>query len=331
MDLFKTIADDLATLDALLARQEAKVRRAFATFLLQSTDPAVVKQVTELVAAGNIEGALSVVDSHIVKLSSVLPTIFQDAAAAEVASLAPTMARINPSVAVSFDPFDGPAADMMRRNTLAFITNFSEQQRTTTRDALIAQFETGGGTQATARAYRSSIGLTPGQARAVANYRRLLEEGSGQALDRALRDRRYDRTVERAVDTGQPLKQDQIDRMVDRYRQRMLAMRAETIARTESVRTAAQAREAAFLQMIQQTGIDPARVRQTWRATMDNRVRDTHRAMNGQVRPLGQAFDSPSGARLRYPGDPTAPASECVNCRCAVTFTIAPIGVTTAV
>ncbi|MDB5724627.1 MAG: putative head morphosis protein, partial [Novosphingobium sp.] len=48
----------------------------------------------------------------------------------------------------------------------------------------------------------------------------------------------------------------------------------------------------------------------------DKRVRDTHRGMNHQTVGQNESFVSPSGARLRYPGDPLAPAAEIINCRC---------------
>lgn len=54
----------------------------------------------------------------------------------------------------------------------------------------------------------------------------------------------------------------------------------------------------------------------TWRSRRDNRVRDTHVALNGTSVPIGTVFLSPSGAKLRFPGDPRAPMNEVANCRC---------------
>ena len=70
--------------------------------------------------------------------------------------------------------------------------------------------------------------------------------------------------------------------------------------------------------MLEKTGIDPSLVERTWAATMDKRTRDTHWDMNGQVRGMNIPFDSPSGAKLLFPGDPTAPAAEVINCRCVL-------------
>lgn len=53
-----------------------------------------------------------------------------------------------------------------------------------------------------------------------------------------------------------------------------------------------------------------------WVSLRDDRVRDTHVALNGTVAAMKDVFTSPSGARLRWPGDPRAPMSERANCRC---------------
>ena len=44
-----------------------------------------------------------------------------------------------------------------------------------------------------------------------------------------------------------------------------------------------------------------------------------HDALDGQIRPEGEAFVNPAtGESLEYPGDPGADASEIINCRCSV-------------
>lgn len=56
--------------------------------------------------------------------------------------------------------------------------------------------------------------------------------------------------------------------------------------------------------------------RKTWRSQEDSRVRDTHRALDRTTVPMSEPFVSPSGAKLRFPGDPRAPIDEVANCRC---------------
>ena len=58
-------------------------------------------------------------------------------------------------------------------------------------------------------------------------------------------------------------------------------------------------------------GID---VRARWMATLDSRTRDSHRKLDGEV----AGDDGKFSNGLRYPGDPTGPASEVWNCRCTL-------------
>ena len=54
-----------------------------------------------------------------------------------------------------------------------------------------------------------------------------------------------------------------------------------------------------------------------WLATSDSRTRPTHRAAEGQRVPVGQPFIV-GGAELRFPGDPSGPPQEVIQCRCTM-------------
>lgn len=56
-------------------------------------------------------------------------------------------------------------------------------------------------------------------------------------------------------------------------------------------------------------GID---VKQQWVATLDNRTRDNHREVDGEIIEVGKKFSN----GLRFPGDPQGPAYLVYNCRC---------------
>lgn len=318
----KDVTDELSRLDRLLSALEGRVRSSFAEFVRQMRSEEVLAEVADKLEAGDIDGALAIADSHVQRLGSVIPAIFQDAAVAEAADLAAKLGPVAPTVGISFDATDPAAAALMRANTLNFVREFSAAQREATRTALVNALGSGESRQVAARAFRDSIGLTTNQNAAVESYRQLLEDGSRQALDRELRDRRFDGSVEAAADGRRQLTPEQIDRMVDRYRARYLAYRSETIARTESVRIISQAREEAFRQTLDKVGLTQEDAEQVWHAVGDNRTRITHRELNGQVQPFGTPFVTISGASLAYPGDPAAPPEETINCRCHRTFRI---------
>jgi len=308
-------------LERLLAGMESRMRQAFQQFIAGVNSKAAQERVLQLLQARDIDGALGIVDSYTVRMANVLPTVVTTAATAEVQRLAVELAGITRGVAVSFNPGNPRAANIMSQNRLQFITEFSRAQREATRWALVNSLEAGDGIAETARAFRDSIGLTRMQEQAVANYRQLLEDGSSEALSRALRDRRFDPSVERAVE-GDPLSADQIDTMVTRYRSRYLDYRAETIARTESQRAMSQGREEALQQTLEQADIGRDAVERVWHATRDNRTRDAHRAMDGQTVGMDEPFEDGDGNELMYPGDPDAPAETTINCRCVVSYRV---------
>lgn len=95
--------------------------------------------------------------------------------------------------------------------------------------------------------------------------------------------------------------------------------RARRIARTEMNRAANNASLAEMLF----SGLDGEK---QWRANDDARTRPTHHEANEQTVPLPAPF-SVGGFPLLYPGDPTGPPQETINCRCDMTH-IVPTGQT---
>lgn len=51
-----------------------------------------------------------------------------------------------------------------------------------------------------------------------------------------------------------------------------------------------------------------------WDATLDGKTRDSHRAIDGEIKELDEKFSN----GLEYPGDPSGEAGEVINCRCAL-------------
>ncbi|MGI5216275.1 phage minor head protein [Nocardia sp. CA-290969] len=91
--------------------------------------------------------------------------------------------------------------------------------------------------------------------------------------------------------------------------------RPALVARTETCGALNGARLEAARVMAEITGEDLHKV---WLATIDGRTRDTHFAVDGQRQPLDGEFELPGGVKMRWPGEPGAPASEVCNCRCAL-------------
>jgi hypothetical protein len=197
-----------------------------------------------------------------------------------------------------------------------------------------------------ARQIKQSVGLTESQAKAVANYRKELETfhlkrsakswglgnerstkggitvhdvdpKTGKPKDgiehRRLRDQRHDGQLKRAIESRKPIKPEVIDRMVDRYQERMIKARAQTIARSESLRATNVGIHEAWRQAIEERKVDGNLVRKRWVLAKDERTcricTGIFKAQPKRGIPLDASFANPNGLPLKGPiAHP--------NCRC---------------
>lgn len=88
--------------------------------------------------------------------------------------------------------------------------------------------------------------------------------------------------------------------------------RATTVARTEAIGALNAGRQDAFRAVAEETG---ETFEKLWLATDDQRTRPTHDLADGQRVPLQAPFIV-GGFELQFPGDPTGPPQEVINCRC---------------
>ena len=176
---------------------------------------------------------------------------------------------------------------------------------------------------AIAAAVKRNIGLTSEQMSHVENYRDELLNNQYGALDRALRDKRFDGTIKKAFDEGSKLSVGQVDKMVDAYHRKYLAYRAMTIARTEGVGFANNGHVAAVRAMLTQ---NPGfTVIKTWNAKRDQHTRPDHYALHlNQVVGIDTPFRAESGDKIRWPHEPGAPARQVVRCRCTCSMRLVP-------
>jgi hypothetical protein len=277
-----------------------------------------LEEVASLIEAGRWEDALDGLRAHIEHLGTASSAVFIGAGQ----SAAEWLASADVAT-IAFNVVNERAVRQMQANQLKLVREFTDAQRDATRLVLTDGVTRGISPIQQARNLRASVGLTARQAQAVINYRRLLEEGSSEALTRQLRDRRYDRTVARAARGGDPLTPAQVQTMVDRYEARYVQYRSKVIARSEALRSVHQGTEEAYNQAIDAGHITAASLQRKWVTARDERVRHSHRRLNGMVRGWGDTWPGDDGP-LRYPGDPDAPASETVQCRCVIATRIGP-------
>ncbi len=144
-------------------------------------------------------------------------------------------------------------------------------------------------------------------------------EGTGMTL----RDRRFDRTIQKAIreiaaGKPNPLTADKIDEMVAKYSDRLLARRAEDIARTETASGVEMARAEATKQALDKAGLPDEAVTKGWVHQGGIRhARDWHLAMNGKtVTGINTPFHLPDGSIMQHPHDPDGGVANNANCQC---------------
>lgn len=315
------IEDTKERIDALLTREERRIAAIFQLAIANVTESLDLEAIAALIERGQLEEALGLTQQIAAQLGNAAQTAFISAGTSTATWLAGAGLG-----AIMFDQVNERAVAAMRENTLRLVTEFTSEQRRATKAALLDGIERGLNPREQARAFRASIGLTERQQLAVLRYRRALESVGQQgvprgeqaeALKRALRDARSDRSVKRAMRRMVPLPQAQIDSMVERYQKRYIKYRSEVIARTEALRSVHEGVEEAFRQGAEQGSWELKDLERTWDASGDARVRDSHRFLDGQKRAFGEPWRTSNGV-LRYPGDPNAPASETVQCRCVL-------------
>ena len=311
------ISDTEDRLLRLVANAETRLRIAVTNAIIAARDsPGTLAELSVLLEQGRIEEAIySAARAGGIRIADEYAAVYTLGGQRATVFLEDVL-----DVVIGFDRVHWRAVNHMQGERLRFIREFTDGQRDATRLAMVDGIERGLNPIDQARNFRSSVGLTARQQAAVINYRRLLEragEGDSEALTRELRDRRFDRTVQRAVASREPLSQAQIDRMVERYRERYIKYRAEVIGRTEALRAVHAGNDEGYRQAIDEGAIDLSEIQRTWVTARDERRRPTHRLAEGQVRGIDEPFFI-GGAQLRYPGDSRAPARETVQCRCSL-------------
>lgn len=92
--------------------------------------------------------------------------------------------------------------------------------------------------------------------------------------------------------------------------------RARTIAQTETTRAYGAGTLAGGMEQSRLTG---RLLQKRWDSERDERVRVSHRQVNGEIRDLAMPFYV-DGVALMFPGDPMGPPETVINCRCDLTI-----------
>lgn len=323
--------DDQNEIDGLLDAYRDDIKAAFLAAIASITSAIVIKAILDALERHDLHGAVEAIGIDRAYFSPVLTAILDgyraggDSGAAEVGGNAP------------FDPYDAQGEQQIRQHgndfidgvikdmaagALALFTLGIQQQRPPRVIALwligVPKFkgskERIGGVLGLSQAWQDYVmsardELTSGEAEKVRNY-----------LTRSLREKRLDKPIRQAMEAEKPVPAPIVEKAAIGYADNLLNTRGKVIGETEALTAVNLGREHGANQAYRRAGLDTASITKKWLSMHDNRVRFTHRVLDGIKVPLDGVFHSISGATLRYPGDPNAVASERVGCRCRLRY-----------
>ncbi|MCD9096193.1 phage minor head protein [Luteimonas fraxinea] len=345
----------------LIEALEPAIRDAFLAAIRSVRERAPVSVIADLIEAGRVDDVLLVlgIDTALLSpLSESVRAAFVAGGAQGVAEMPAIQVALRPVITgsyaarpvspvlrASFDLFNPRAQSWLANHSSQLVTHIVGEQRTAIQQVLSTGMQLGRNPRQTAldivgrigetgRRSGGIVGLTPQQAQYVSNMRADLASGNPRLMARYFkrdrRDKRFDAQVRKAMEAGKPVSQASIDKIAGRYSDRLLQLRGENIARTESMSAFNAARQESFRQAVESGGLRPEHVRKGWGATGDDRTRHSHAELNGMEIGLEDLFVATTGARMLYPGDTEhgAGAEDVAGCRCTAMYRVDMIAAT---
>lgn len=329
-------------LDALIDTLTPDMEKAFRAVVDDIRSEIVLAEVVAKLEQRDVEGAITAlhIDPEAFRpLSEALRQAFNQGGSLIAQNMPKISTPDGARVVVRWDGENQRAEQIIRTKAAQLVTLVTEDTKEMIRERIAAGYEQGQGPRAiatsiagridrvTGKRLGGVIGLTAPQGRTVEKARLSLSTGDIEGMKAYLqltrRNKQYDARVRKAIEAGKPVDKETLDKIINQLTARYINLRAETIARTETMMAVSASQHEAFQQALDKAGRDTSLVTRTWRSAGDRRVRHTHMVMNGQkVVGMDMAFQSPSGAMLRYPGDTSlgAGAAEVINCRCIAIY-----------
>lgn len=332
-------AVSLSEVEALAASYEPGVAKAILKALTEAADEIDLDVLADALAKGDLAKVLEMFGAKLGGFTDALQDVVWAGGA-----LAAQQVAVR-GVIFHFHRLNPVLIDWLQTYTFSLIREITNSTKEAIRAQLSAGMKAGLNPRTQARDIKTIIGLTDRQSAAVANFRKELEDfhlkrsakgwGLGKKIDRRnkaqvfrpdedgnpkdgirerrLRDFRFDKTLEKAMASGKPLTQAQIDKMVAAYAAKYRKYRAETIARTESMRALNIGIQEGWRQAVMDNKVSEMLVRRYWKVAHDERtcvVCKPVPKMNEKGVMLGQPFATPNGPVVLPPLHP--------DCRCHI-------------
>lgn len=335
-----------ADIQAVLAKLEPAVYRAFLAAIARIRSQVRIGDLVAAIRAGNVQAAMDTLRLDRTQFGALDRAISE--AQYQGAIMAETQLqrlRLVPQPfgtvgAFGYDARHPRAEELARTQAGNLIQGIIDDQKDAIRKALTAGIQSGTGpmevardivgriNRATGQRTGGIVGLTSQMTDWVISAEDELASTDPAKLrnylTRERRDGRFDRAVKTAIQTGKPVPREIATKALMHYKNGLLQLRGERISRTEAITGLRAGRHEGYQQLVDSGKIRADQVIKTWRAVSDGRTRHDHQILNGEtVKGLGALFVSPHGA-MEYPGDSShgADPAAFVNCRCFMSYQI---------
>lgn len=323
-------------IEALVAKWGPKIAKAFLEALALVADRVDMRSLVKMIEQNDIEGAVRAVGLDPVLFGSLETAVadsYQAGGYAAVATIPATRDRTGQKLDILFNARNPEAESWLKERSSSRVVEIIEEQRMAIREVLTKSMAAGinpvnaatqlvGKIGPNGKRQGGLLGLTRAQQSWVDNYTDELESNSKAALTRNLRDKRFDKRIEKAIAEGKPLDLATRLKMVENYKNRVLKYRANVLGRTEAMTSLHKGQHDGYEQAIEAGQVEARYVRKTWQSAGDTRVRDSHADLNGTTVGFKESFRTKRGFYLRFTCDPRGDASEVIQCRCSTLYRI---------
>lgn len=322
-------------LENLANEWEEALAREWLDAIRSITSAVVLRDLISELERGNLEAAMRMLDISPERFARFEAGILQAYNAGGQATVNGMPALRGPDgnrVTFSWGVRNLPAEQAIRQHAAGLVDGLVGEQLASVRNVLVDGLARGQNPRQTAlglvgrinrrTGFREGgvLGLTPSSVQTLDKIYGGLRSGDMQAmrdyLGYALRDKRFDGHVRRALEQGGAVPADAVDRIVTAYSNRALKHRADNLALTETNIALAKAQRDAFQQQIDAGKLEAGDITKTWGRSVSREKRADHLAMVGQTVPFDQLFVLPDGTQCTGPHDPNLPAHHLVGCKC---------------
>ncbi|MDQ7776932.1 MAG: hypothetical protein Q4615_14200 [Paracoccus aminovorans] len=250
---------------ALLDRLEPEIRDAFLEAIDQVTDAAQLNSFIAALEVNDLDAAvaaLRIEAPFFAPVDRAIGNAFASAATAALTDLRLKDPNSGDAFLLGFDGRHTRAEQWVRDRSSGLIVEIVEQQRGMAREMIetglaggqnprqVALDIVGRMNKETGKREGGFIGLTNQQAQWAKNAEKELRNLDSAYFQRKRRDKRFDSTIKKAIESGKPIPEADLRRIVTRYRDRLKKYRGDTIGRTEALNSMRSGQHEGFAQLV---------------------------------------------------------------------------------